>query len=296
MKKWWKITLTVVAVVIIAYLGISVYFGFTMTKPERVPVEGDPARWGLEYEDVSFLSEEDDITLHGWYIPAPDSERLLIIAHGAGGNRADATIGLPDIITGLAGHGYSILAFDFRGHGESGGDRISAGYYEVRDLSGAVSYAKTRGCERIGVLGFSMGASTAVMTAGANTDIDAVVADSSSADLGDIIGTEFQKRAGMPEIFLPPLLFMVKLVYGVDFMAIRPIDYVTDIAPRPVLFIHGMKDETIPWQHSERLYQASDNPGNQLWLVPEAAHVRSYINRPDAYLETVLSFFDSALK
>jgi pimeloyl-ACP methyl ester carboxylesterase len=195
MKKWVKILIAVLAVVVIAFLGISVFLGFTMTKTSRLPVEGNPGQWGLGYSDVSFPSAEDEITLRGWYMPAAGSEQIIIVVHGAGGNRADTSIGIPDIIAGLADHGYSVLAFDLRGHGESDGNRISAGYYEVRDLDGAVEYVKTLGYGDIGVLGFSMGAVTSVIAAGENTDIDAVVADSSIADLNDIIGPEFKMRS-----------------------------------------------------------------------------------------------------
>ena len=76
--------------------------------------------------------------------------------HGEKFHRADPGIKMLGIASWLVKHGYNVLMFDIRGHGESEGSKISGGYYEKRDLLGAVEYVKGRGFERIGVLGFSM--------------------------------------------------------------------------------------------------------------------------------------------
>ncbi len=296
MKWWLKVILGFVAFVIVAYLGISVFLGHSMTQAKRLLLEGNPAQLGLEYKDVSFYSVEDEISLNGWYLPAEDSEQIIIMVHGADGNRADPTIRLLDIASGLVEHGYNVLMFDLRGHGESDGNRISAGYYEVRDLAGAVEYVKGLGCDDIGVLGFSMGAVVAILTTAENDDIDAVIADSSYADLNDIMAPEFSKRTRFPQFFLPPLLFMVKIMYGVDFLAIKPIESIAEIAPRPVLIIHGEMDETIPYEHAGRLLQTSGNSANQVWIVPGAGHVRAYVTQPEEYMNRIIDFFDGALR
>jgi fermentation-respiration switch protein FrsA (DUF1100 family) len=186
--------------------------------------------------------------------------------------------------------------FDLRGHGESDGERISAGYHERKDLLGAIDFVKGRSFERIGVLGFSMGAATALMTAAENTDIDGVVADSSYADLADIMAREFKARTGFPGFFLSPVLSMVKLMYGVDFKAVKPVASVPLISPRPILFIHGAEDSFIPLEHAYRLHAASLNPRDELWIAPRAEHVRAYVTHPAEYISRITAFFDEALK
>ncbi len=55
--------------------------------------------------------------------------------------------------------GFNILMFDFRAHGESGGEYTTFGLRELLDLLGALDYLLNRtdvSSERIGVLGFSM--------------------------------------------------------------------------------------------------------------------------------------------
>ena len=296
MKWFLRIGLPLIIVVVVAFLGISVFLGHSMTTVERVPIEGNPALLGLSYEEVSFPSIDDDLTLHGWYLPVQDSESVIIMIHGADGNRADSSIGMLEIASGLVEHGYNVLMFDLRGHGESEGNRMSAGFYEKRDLLGAVDYVKGRGFERIGVLGFSVGAATALTGTAESDDIDAVVADSSFADLKEMMEPEFSKRTKFPKFFLGPLLFMVKIMYGVDFNAIKPVESVSRVEPRPILFIHGELDDTVPLEHAYRLQDASQNPESQLWVVPEAGHVRAYITRPEEYISRVTAFFDGVLR
>jgi fermentation-respiration switch protein FrsA (DUF1100 family) len=295
--KWWlKVILVVLLAAIAAFLGISVYLGHSMTAVERVPITDTPAVCGLDYEEINFPSRVDELTLYGWYLPAEDGDAVIIMVHGAEQNRADPNVGMLGIACGLVEHGYSVLMFDMRGHGESEGDRMSAGYYEVRDLGGAVDYVVGIGFDDIGVLGFSMGGATAIMTAAEDEEIDAVVADSAYADLNDMIEPQFAERTSFPTFFLKPLLFMVKMMYGIDFTAIKPVEVVGDIAPRPILFIQGELDDVVPPEHASRLLAASANWRNQLWLIPDVGHVEAYASYPDEYMARVTAFFDSALR
>ncbi len=296
MKWWLKVILAVVLAAIAAFLGISVYLGHSMTAVERLPITETPAICGLDYEEISFTSRVDELTLYGWYLPAEDGDEVIIMVHGAEQHRADPGVKMLDIACGLVEQGYSVLMFDTRGHGESEGDRMSAGYYEVRDLGGAVDYVVGLGFEDIGVLGFSMGAVTAIMTAAECDDIDVIVSDSAYADLNDMLEPQFAERTSFPTFFLRPLLFMVKMMYGIDFTAIKPVEVVGDIAPRPILFIQGELDDTVPVAHAHSLLAASDNSLNQLWLLPDVGHVEAYITYPEDYMDMVTAFFDDALR
>ncbi len=295
MKKWFKLGLIVLLIVIMIFLGISAYLGCSMTRTERMPIERNPGDFGLPYEDVAFQSMGEEITLRGWYLPVQHGEQIIIMVHGEGGNRADSSIGMLDIASRLVENGYAVLTFDLRGHGESDGNMKSAGYYEKNDLAGAVEYVKSLGFEDIGVIGFSMGAGTTLLTAAENVEIDALVVDSGFADLKDVMEPEFSKRTKFPKFFLKPLLFMVRIMYGIDFTSIKPIESVSEIAPRPIFFIHGELDDIFSVERVERLLEASSNPQNQLWIAPQAEHVRAYKMYPEEYIKRVIEFFDSAL-
>jgi fermentation-respiration switch protein FrsA (DUF1100 family) len=296
MKWWLKVIIGVVVLVIVAFLGLSAYLGASATRVERIPITVSPADLGLDYEDITFPSREDHLILHGWFLPSPDSEQVIIMLHGAESNRSDPGVNMMGIAAELIDNGYNVLMFDFRGHGESEGNRLSAGYHERKDLLGAVDFARERGFEQIGVLGFSMGAATAIMGAAEETNIDCVVADSSFADMAGIMEREFTERTKFPGFFLKPVLFMVNIMYGVDFNAVKPVENVPAIAPRPILFIHGDEDDFVPLDHAYRLYEASQNPDDRLWIVPGADHVKAYVTSPAEYMDKVIAFFDNTLK
>jgi fermentation-respiration switch protein FrsA (DUF1100 family) len=295
LKKLLKIVLALVVLLVVVFIGVSAYLGYSMTRVERVPVEGSPAQYGLTYQDVSFPSLYKNLVLRGWFLPAEGSGRVIIMVHGNGYNRNDPEIGMLDIAASLVDRDFSVLMFDLHGFGESEGNTVSGGYYEKQDLEGAVAYVKGQGFQSIGVLGFSMGAVASLLAAAEDTEIDAVVSDSSYADLNDIMEPEFSKRTKAPRFFLRPILFMVRVMFGVDFTAVRPVAVVSQIAPRPVFFIHGEADDMISVDHAERLLAASQNTGDQLWIVPQTGHTQAFKEYPEEFISRVTFFFDESL-
>ncbi len=293
MRCWLRVVLVALVVLILAVVAISAFIGHTLTRAERLSIKDKPGSRGIDYTEVQFQSSVDAITLRGWHMMSPDSDRIIIMVHGASDHRASRTVGMLDIAVQLLENGYDVLTFDLRGHGESDGNRISGGYFEQRDVLGAVEYVKTLGFHNIGLLGFSVGAVSSLLAAAQSTDIDALVADSSFADLNDIVAAEFKKRAHLPAVFLPPLLLMVKIMYGVDFAELAPAAYVAKIAPRPVFVIHGALDKMIPANHARRLKQAAQGSADQLWIAPGAAHVRAFATHPREYMQRILAFYDS---
>ena len=117
-----------------------------------------------------------------------------------------------------------------------------------------------------------------------------VVADSSFADMTGIMEREFTERTKFPGFFLTPVLFMVNIMYGVDFNAVKPVENVPELAPRPILFIHGRRDSYIRQDQTRLLYAQAPTP-KYLWLVPEAKHNQSVIVEPRQYAARTIAFF-----
>jgi len=298
MNRWFKLGLASAVVAPLVVVGISSYLFHSLTKAKRVRIEDNPSNLGLKYEEVSFPAAGDGLMLRGWYIKAKKSDPCIIMAHGGEYHRADPTIGMLEIAKGLVGHGYNVLTFDLRGHGESGEGRMSAGYYERRDVQGAIAYAKGRGIppQHIGLLGFSLGAAASLLAVAEDKELATVVTDSCWADPMDLIQRQMVRRRHMPGFLIPILLSIAKAAYRVDFDEVKPLTTVSKIAPRPIFFIHGEFDDTVPVESALRLYHSNENPGNKLWVVPEARHVSSYRARPEEYIARVAAFFDQALK
>jgi dipeptidyl aminopeptidase/acylaminoacyl peptidase len=298
MNRWLKVGLASAAVVALAGAVTARYMAHSLTRAKRVSIQENPASHGLEYEDVSFPTEEDGATLRGWYLRAKTGDRCVIMTHGGEYHRADPNIGTLGIAEALVAHGYDVLMFDLRGHGQSDDGRMSGGYYEKRDLEGAIGYVEGRGIvpQRILLLGFSLGAAASLLAAADHAELPAVVADSCWADLMDLIRSQINRRRGMPGILTPLIPRVAKAVYGVDIDETRPLDAVSKIAPRPMLFIHGELDRTVPVESALRLRHAGNSDNSKLWVVPEARHVGSYRARPEEYITRITAFFDQALK
>ncbi len=276
---------------VLAYFGISAYVADRLSRPKRQTLTYTPSDFGLTFEKVKFTSAVDSIPLDGWYIDSPGSKVLLML-HGRDGIRDDTSLNLMDLMQTLAGSGYDLFTFDFRGHGLSGGERYSLGDLERRDVDGALSYLKSRGVNEVGVVAFSMGAATALNSASAHPEMRAIVADSSFADLNMLLADGLPKTTGLPAFFNPGILLMARLLYGMDLAGVKPANVLANLDSRPVLLIHGTGDSTVPMLHHQMLVQAAaSNPNAQSWVVEGAAHAQSYKQEPDEYVRRVLSFF-----
>jgi fermentation-respiration switch protein FrsA (DUF1100 family) len=269
---------------------------YVRLHPARVPLDDDPARHGLAYRQVSFASPLDDTRLSGWYLPSPHpTGRAVVVAHGIDSNRLQAGITLR-LAPALVAAGFDVLAFDLRGAGESGGGTVTFGASEQWDVLGAVEQARALGAERVGVLGFSLGAASALLAAARSPAIDAVVADSAFANAGDALSHELQRYYRLPAPLASYALLHYRLVSGTDPFDVAPEEVIAGIAPRPVLLISGSDDETVPPSNSERLLAAAGSPATvQRWLVPGGGHTTSYLAAPAEYQRRIVDFFREAL-
>ena len=283
---------------VLSQIALFGYIAYSLTRLVREPVKGSPADVGLEYEDISFPSRVDLMSLRGWWVRGGEGDRCIILVHGGEKHRADSYIGMLNIARELVEHGYSVLLFDMRGHGESEGKRTSLGYYERRDLMGAIDYVVGRGIppHRIGIMGFSLGGAVAIETAAGNGLRVPVVSDSSFADLPKLISRETSRRIDLPGPLNVGWMWMTRAMYGVDLGEIRPVEAISRLSSGKVLVIHGEEDGIVPVDDAFQLHAASNNNDDGLWIVPGATHARAYWTCPEEYVSRVVSFFDRTLE
>jgi uncharacterized protein len=286
-----------VAMLVIAYLGISALAATILTTPRRTFGDRTPATLSLNFEDISFAARDDGVRIAGWFIPQPNSQRAIVLVHGKDQSRADEFYGhFVDLAAALHTRGFAVLMIDMRGHGRSGDAHFSFGLRERHDIEGAVDWLKSRGFApgRIGVLGVSMGAASSIGAAADDLDIGALVEDSSYAAIYPIIQQQWRGTSGLPEFFLPSTLMIGQLLFGDDISTANPLDEIGRIAPRPLLIIHGTADGLIPVGHAEQLKAAA--PSAELWEVAGAQHASSYTANPQVYIEKVAGFFEQSLR
>lgn len=258
----------------------------------RVPAPYGFTPWETQvaHERVSFTSA-DGVTLRGWWFARPESQRVVVGVHGHRGQKTD----LLGIGSGLWRAGNNVLIFDLRGCGESDSAPQSLAHREQSDARAALAYARARmPAGRIGLIGYSMGASIAILVAATDPDVRAVVADSPFATMRDVVANAYIQR----RVPTRPLLDLTDAVtrwrYGYPFEAVRPLDAVAALAPRPFLLLHGTADTVIPVSHAHQLYAAAGEP-KELVVYEGAGHCGGYfVDRP-AYVAKVAAFFDAAL-
>ncbi len=292
-KKWLLISIvTLVVIAVGVCVGISIHVGNSMTHPEKKSIEQFPSDYGMEYEDISFMSADGETSLSGWVIhPETDAHMTIIFGHGYKGNRYEDHISFFEIADGLLDRGYRVVLFDFRYAGESGGEMSTVSAKEQLDMLGAIDYVSERYDEPIGLLGISMGASTALLAASQSEEVIAVVADSPFSDLEDYLKVNLPVWSDLPSFpFTPMILTIMPLITDLDPKEASPISVLDDIAPRPVLFIHNEGDDSIPYTESEMMVKEHPDVFS-LWLTDGEGHVKSFEQNQEEYMERIDSFF-----
>jgi len=296
--RWpWALLMRVAACLLLAAVvcsGVGGYVAWTLTHPARKPVNILPS---TAYQDVTFPSRVDKLQLSGWLLDA-GSSKTIIEVHGYRDNRLQTQVPAMDVAEQLVHDGYNFLMFDLRDSGLSQGSQTTIGVFEQRDVAGAVDYVKSlgRAGQHVALLGFSMGAATALIVAGQDPRVEAVIADSPFADLYPYLEDNLPVWSHLPAFPSTPLILGIEpAITGADPHQSDPIRWVPKIRA-PILFIHGLADNSIPYNNSQQLRAAAANPADQLWLVPGADHIKSFKTDPRGYWAHVLPFLSAALR
>jgi uncharacterized protein len=205
---------------------------------------------GLAPERVE-IATDDRVTLVAWIVRAPGGDtggRWLLICHGNAGNLADA--GRPEHYAGLRGLGLNLLAFDYRGYGESGGQPTEAGLY--RDAEGAYRLLRdSLGVppERIVLFGHSLGSAVAVELATRVPSAGLILE-------GALTSLVARAQEVYPYV---PVRWIARSRYA-------SIDKIGRVSV-PKLFLHARSDDVIPIAHGRRLYEAAPPPKTFATLV-----------------------------
>lgn len=301
-RRRWKrglffATLIVVLLIVIGVIGISIYVGYEMTHPEQKPIDQLPSDYGIDFEDISFVSHDGETNLSGWVLhPERDAHMTIIFGHGYKGNRFEDHISFFDMADRLIDLNYRVVMFDFRYSGESEGDMTTVGAKEQLDMLGAIDFVKDKYDEPIGLLGISMGASAAILAAAQSDDVIGVVADSPFSDLEEYLRDNLPVWSGLPNIpFTPLILTLMPKLTDLDPKDASPISVLDDVAPRPILFIHNKGDASIPYSESEQMVAEHPNIFS-LWLTDGEGHVKSFQQNEKEYIERVDEFFKEVME
>ena len=228
--------------------------------------EGWPAQFGLAYETVT-LTPAGGPALHGWWFPAPRPVASLLFCHGNAGNISHRL----DNVARLVGVGFSVLIFDYRGYGLSQGRPTERGLTE--DARAAWQHFLALAQPPRYIFGRLLGGAVALALAEqiAGDDLAGLILESTFTSLGDMAGQVF------------PLPGLKRLIRGYPSLArLKRMQ-------RPLLIIHGQRDELIPFAHGQRLFQAANQP-KSFYPIAGAGHNDTYLIGGRDYLERLVAF------
>jgi alpha-beta hydrolase superfamily lysophospholipase len=309
---WFSVPVTLTAYLTVKYYQLCRdYLGqmvrIFQEKPLFVVPRGEPAP---EAEDVAFPTT-GGLTLRGCYFKSGRPRRgVILFGLEFGSNRWSCRSYCDHLVEA----GFDIFAFESRNQGDS---QALSGYdplqwvtdYEVDDARAALAYVKGRpdaDPRGLGFFGISKGAGAGLIAAAADPSVGCFVTDGvfgTYTTLVPYMRTWFRiyNNRYVAQALLP------SWYYGmVGLRGLRQIERerqcrfphleraMPQLAPRPLLMIHGDGDTYIRSEMAQALYETAREP-REFWLVEGAKHNQALHVAGPEYRRRVLEFFERHL-
>jgi pimeloyl-ACP methyl ester carboxylesterase len=161
-------------------------------------------RQALEDSTAVTFSSADGVELSGRIFGPEAAKAGVVLAHMQPADQSSWF----DFADRLAGSGYRVLTFNFRGYCPGGDAGCSGGEKDVgaiwRDVQSAASFLRSEGVRQVGLVGASMGGTASLVVAGELGDeVDVVVALSAPDSIdGLTVSAESLQRATAAKLFL----------------------------------------------------------------------------------------------
>ncbi len=225
---------------------------------------------GLEVEGIRITGQ--------LYLPSGrGSFPTVCVCHGIPAHIPDPNdSGYPLLAERICRQELAVFIFNFRGTGASGGNLDILGW--TRDLKAVLDYLcalPELDRSHLSLLGFSGGAAVSVYVAAHDKRVSSIVTCACPAEFtlltkaGDsqAVIDRFRSIGAIRDDSFPASV----ADWFRGFETVSPIKYIAEIAPRPLLLVHGDQDETVAVSHAHRLYARAEEP-KQLKIVEGAGH------------------------
>lgn len=271
-------------------------FGNGDDETEKLKVKEDED-WLIKnsnYKD-KYITSSDNLKLHAYeVINKTKTNKWAIVVHGYTSEGK--------LVSAKAKHfydmGYNVLVPDLRGHGKSEGDYIGMGWDDRLDIiAWANSIIKSNKNSEIVLHGTSMGSATVLMVSGEDlpSNIKAIVADCGYTSAWNEFVYQLNRLFGLkpfPIMQLSNIVTEIKAGYSLkDASALEQVKK----SKTPILFIHGDKDDFVPYSMMEELYNATSSEKEKL-TIKGAGHDDSYLINPKLYWTTIYDFVNKYVK
>lgn len=313
MSKKKKIILSISTLLLIAIIGIGGFVGnyfynlainpftskdmiFGEDDDDSLEVEAD-ANWLMNdsnYND-KYLTTDNNLKLHAYEIKQEnETNKWAIVVHGY---TSEGKL-LSSKAKHLYNMGYNILIPDLRGHGASQGDYIGMGWDDRLDIIDWINYiVDSNSNSEIALHGTSMGAATVLMVSGENlpSNVKAIIADCGYTSVYDEFKYQLKELFNLPAF---PVLNVSDIVTHIragyclnDASAINQVKK----SKTPILYIHGDKDDFVPYYMMDELYNSTSSKKEKL-TIKGGEHANSDLVNPQLYWSTIEEFLEKYIK
>jgi fermentation-respiration switch protein FrsA (DUF1100 family) len=222
---------------------------------------------GVKVQDVTFETG-DGISLHAWKAGDLSEGPVILFCHGNAGNITHRAV----YVSSLVRAGLAVFIFDYRGYGQSTGAPDEEGVYEdARSAYDHLTGVEGVDASRVVLMGRSLGGAVAINLA-TERPVPRLIVESSFTSARDMGRLVFR---GLP----------VHLVMRSRFDSISRVAGLT----MPKLFLHGDRDDVVPYEMGVRLYRAAAEP-KRFVPLPGADHNSAPFIPELDYFEVIATF------
>jgi uncharacterized protein len=232
--------LTFLLTMVCGYVALASYLYFSQNSQVFHPPKGHtdtPKEWGMDYE--SAILDSEGHTLTNWWIPGDLDRPVILFFHGNATNISE----LGDHVKLFRSLGLGVFLLDYRGYGLSDGSPSESGTYA--DAKAAWQYLteeKKVSPAQIIFYGHSLGGGVA----------SGLAVEYSPAKL--ILEGTFTSVPDVAAEIYPylPVRMLAHIKYP-NQERIRQLHM-------PLLIIHSVDDEVIPYSHGKKLFEVANQP------------------------------------
>ena len=314
MNKKKKIILTISILLLVVILGVGGLVGNYFYNLALNPFTSKDMIFGDDDDDTSleveadvnwlikdsnyidtYITSSDNLKLHAYEVKNENkTDKWAIVVHGY---TSEGKL-LSSKAKHLYNMGYNVLVPDLRSHGTSEGNYIGMGWHDRLDIIGWINYiVKNNPNSEIALHGTSMGSATVLMVSGEKlpSNVKAIVADCGYKSVYDEFSYQLKQLFNLPAF---PIMNFSDVVTHIragyclnDASAINQVKKSTT----PILYIHGDKDDFVPYYMMDELYNATNSEKEKL-TIEGGEHANSDLVNPKLYWSTVNSFLEKYIE
>ena len=243
----------------------------------------------------TYITSSDNLKLHAYEVKNENkTDKWAIVVHGY---TSEGKL-LSSKAKHLYNMGYNVLVPDLRSHGTSEGNYIGMGWHDRLDIIDWINYiVKNNPKSEIALHGTSMGSATVLMVSGEKlpSNVKAIVADCGYTSVYDEFSYQLKQLFNLPAF---PIMNFSDVVTHIragyclnDASAINQVKKSTT----PILYIHGDKDDFVPYYMMDELYNATNSEKEKL-TIEGGEHANSDLVNPKLYWSTVNSFLEKYIE